>query len=268
MTRNKEIMPADTAQEIVLRADRLKKSFVSGFGKRKESTDAVRDVSFELRRGETIGLIGTSGCGKTTTLRMLLGLLRPDSGSITRNGKISFVGQDPYSSLAPTFTVGQIIAEPLIFTHVYRKYEQCADAVRSAMEAVHLDYDTYAARLPSQLSGGERQRISIARALVLEPDFLIMDEPTSMLDEEVKGKIAEVIQEISDSGRFGVLIVTHDIAIAARLCQKLMVMENGSIIEQDTSGRILTVPQQELTKSLIAVATDVEQYWAKYRALN
>lgn len=261
-------MQNNISSEIVLRADTLKKSFISGCGKRKEITNAVDGVSFELHRGETVGLIGSSGCGKTTTLRMLLGLLKPDFGSITRNGKVGFVGQNPYSSLAPTFTVGQIIAEPLIFTHRYRKYDQCVDAVRAAMEYVHLDYDTYVSRLPSQLSGGERQRISIARALILEPDFLIMDEPTSMLDEEVKGKIAEVIQEISNSGRFGVLLVTHDIAIAARLCQKLMVMENGKIIEQGVSEQIIASPQQELTKSLIDVATDVEQYWARYNNIS
>ena len=259
-------MSKEISSEKVLRANHLKKYFTSGYGKRKETTHAVDDVSFEIRPGETIGLIGSSGCGKTTTLRMLLGLLKPDSGSVDRYGAIGFVAQDPYASLAPSLTVGEIIAEPLIFTHRERRYDTCIDAVRTAMTHVHLNYDTYASRLPSQLSGGERQRISIARALILQPDFLIMDEPTSMLDEEVKGKIAEVIKEISDSGRFGVLLITHDIAIAARLCKRLMVMENGKIIEEGDASMILAAPRQDLTKNLIDVATNVEQFWKRYQA--
>ena len=247
-----------------LRAEKLEKTFVSGSGKRRKIRKAVDGVSFELKRGDALGLIGSSGCGKTTTLRMLLGLLKPDGGSVKRNGKIGFVGQDPYATLAPTFTAGQIVAEPLIFTHSERRYSDCREKLKSSFAAVHMDFDTYENRLPSQMSGGERQRISIARALILEPDFLILDEPTSMLDEAVKGKITEVIQEIADSGKFGVLLVTHDIAVAAQLCKDLMVMENGKIIESGKSGMVLSNPQKELTRSLITVATDVRQYWDTY----
>lgn len=257
-------MGKDSTKEAVLRADRLEKTFISGSGKRKKVVKAVDNVSLELHRGDTLGLIGSSGCGKTTTLRMLLGLLKPDSGQIQRVGQIGFVGQDPYATLAPTFTAGQIVAEPLLFTRQMHRYADCRDQVRQAMNMVHLDFDTYEKRLPSQMSGGERQRISIARSLILNPDFLILDEPTSMLDEAVKGKIADVIQEISDSGRFGVLLVTHDIAVASKLCKKLMVMQEGRVIEEGPAETVLNAPQQELTRNLIAVATDVKGYWEQY----
>ena len=136
--------------------------------------------------------------------------------------------------------------------------------VRQVLELVHLDYETYGERLPSQLSGGERQRVSIARALILQPDFLVLDEPTSMLDEEVKGKITDVIQEITAAGEFGVLLVTHDIAMASRICGRLLVMEDGKVVEEGPTEGIFAHPQAELTKNLIAVATDLKGFWAKY----
>jgi ABC-type glutathione transport system ATPase component len=243
----------------------LKKTFVSGTGKRKKIQKAVDGVSFVLKRGDTLGLIGSSGCGKTTTLRMLLGLLKPDSGQVYCNGQIGFVGQDPYATLVPTFTAGQNIAEPLLFTRQERNYAACREKVRHAMEVVHLDFDTYENRLPSQMSGGERQRVSIARAMILQPDFLILDEPTSMLDEAVKGKITEVIHEIADSGQLGVILVTHDIAVASGLCKWLMVMQDGKVVEEGLSQQVFGNPQQTLTKSLIAVATDVKRYWETYK---
>lgn len=245
----------------VLQAVDLEKSFLSGVGKRRKITKAVNKVSLTLQPGQTLGLIGSSGCGKTTTLRLLLGLLRPDSGRVIRAGSIGFVGQDPYASLAPTLRIEQLIAEPLLFSKRVRRESDCTEAVRDALKLVHLDPDTYASRLPSQLSGGERQRVCIARAMILQPDFLILDEPTSMLDEAVKEKIMDVVAEITRTRMLGVLLVTHDIAVAARVCDRLMVMQDGKVIEQGPSSHILKHPEQKLTQDLIFVATDVRKFW-------
>ncbi|MCI8514531.1 MAG: ABC transporter ATP-binding protein [Lachnospiraceae bacterium] len=252
--------------EAILSAEKLEKTFVSGSGRRRKSVKAADRVSLVLKKGETLGLIGSSGCGKTTTAKLLLGLLKPDRGVVTRRGRIGFVGQDPYACLAPAWEAGRIVAEPLIFSGERGRYEDCREEVRKSLSLVHLDFDVYERRLPSQLSGGERQRVSIARALIFRPDFLILDEPTSMLDEAVKEKIAEVIGEVAAGGDFGVLLITHDIAMAAKLCGRLMVMEEGRVIEEGPSEEILAAPKRELTRNLIEVATDVRKFWETYRA--
>lgn len=250
--------------EAILSAEGLEKRFVRGSGKRKKQVTAVDGLSLILRKGETLGIIGSSGCGKTTTVKMLLGLLKPDKGTVTRRGRIGFVGQDPYASLAPAWRVGQIVAEPLLFSGTHRRYEECREEVQKSLAAVHLAADIYEKRLPSALSGGERQRVSIARALIGRPDFLILDEPTSMLDEDVKGKITEIIGEVAAGGDFGVLLITHDIAMAAKLCGWLMVMEEGRVIEEGPSEELLTAPRRELTRMLVEVATDVKTYWENH----
>lgn len=242
----------------------IKKNFRTRSGHKSIIVNAADDVSLCLKKGDSLGIIGTSGCGKTTILKMIMGLLKPDEGIVSVNGKLGFVAQDPYASLDPSMTIFQVIAEPLIFSGKERFYKNCAAKVSQVMSYVHLDISEYGQRLPSQLSGGERQRVSIARALIFEPDILILDEPTSMLDQAVKESITELIGQIAKSGKFGFLMVTHDIVMSAKVCENLLVMSEGKIVEHGKTAQILTSPQSKVTQSLIEVATDVKKFWKKY----
>ncbi len=241
----------------------VEKSFFARNSRKIKTVKAVNDISFRMEKGDSLGIIGTSGCGKTTILKMIMGLEKQDKGSITVCGRLGFVAQDPYASLDPSMPIYQIIAEPLIFSGKRHSYKNCEAEVSRVMAYVHLDVSKYGARLPSQLSGGERQRVSIARALILEPDLLILDEPTSMLDQEVKESITDLIRGIAKSGKFGFLMVTHDISMSARVCENLLVMSEGKIVEQGKTADILESPQSSVTKILIEVATDVKKFWGK-----
>ena len=229
--------------------------------RRREEVAAVRNVSFVLRPGESLGIIGPSGCGKTTLSRMLLGLMQPDSGVIQRNGTLGFVPQDPYAALDPSMSVLQLVGEPLRYSRKAKNWKQCQEPVRHALSQVALDYKTYADRLPSALSGGERQRISIARALVREPKVLILDEPTSMLDEDAKDEIAGLLRHLSEKEDRAFLLITHDIALSASLCKQLIIMQAGQIIEQGPN--ILECPKTKLARQLVLAATDLKAYWAQ-----
>lgn len=242
-----------------LRVSHIYKTFPAK--RNREAVTAVQDISLSLNSGESLGIIGPSGCGKTTLTRILLGLLSPDSGTIDVTSQIGFVPQDPYASLDPTMTVFQLIGEPLRFSRRARRWKQCTDLVRQAMTWVALDFDSYAQRLPSSLSGGERQRVAIARALVLNPQLLILDEPTSMLDEASKLEIVGLLTHLAEHHNRSFLMVTHDIAISASVCQRLVVMDAGRIIEEGDAQQILNHPRTELAKRLVLVATDLHRYW-------
>lgn len=242
-----------------LRLEHVSKTFPAARG--RESVEAVRNVSLTLSPGESLGIIGPSGCGKTTLTRLILGQLKPDSGTVTVQGRIGFVPQDPYASLDPTMTVARIVAEPLMFTGRARRWRDCEEAVHQVMRHVWLDYETYGKRFPSSLSGGERQRVAIARALVLEPELLILDEPTSMLDQAIKGEIGRLLAELATDQNRSFLMVTHDILLAAEICRCLVVLDHGAKIEEGPVSQILRQPQTELTRKLVLAATDLRQYW-------
>ena len=246
----------------LLTVQNLCKTFYARKYSQKTAINAVCDVSLSLKPGDNLGIIGASGCGKTTLLKMILGLTKPTSGSVTKNALAGFVSQDPYSSLCRAMTIAEIVAEPLIFGGKYRRAAQCVPEVSQALVDVNLPYHTYAARYPHQLSGGERQRVSIARALIASPGFLVLDEPTSMIDFELKTDIMKIIKDMAAKTKTSILLVTHDITIARDLCSTISVMNGGRIIETAASEEIVSNPQHEYTKRLITAGSDIAAYWA------
>ena len=245
----------------LLTVQNLCKTFTHRKASGNMMVNAVCDVTFSLAPGDNLGIIGASGCGKTTLLKMVLGLTHPTSGTVTKNALAGFVSQDPYSSLCQALTVAEIVAEPLIFGGKYRRVAQCTSEISQALEGVQLPYHSYADRYPNQLSGGERQRVSIARALIARPGFLVLDEPTSMIDFELKTEIMHLIKDLAAEIGTSILLVTHDITIAQDMCSTISVMNNGRIIETDTADAIINNPQQEYTKRLITAGSDLTAYW-------
>ena len=244
-----------------LGVEHLSKTFQRRAGGGFETIRAVDDVTFRLHEGQSLGIIGTSGCGKTTLLNLILGLLKPDAGTVHKHAPVGVVGQDPYASLCPTMTVERLVAEPLVFLGRARSYAACRARVEQALDFVQLPLGKFGGRLPSQLSGGERQRVGIARALIVDPVLLLLDEPTSMLDQEVKDGVASVIRSVADTKKTAFLMVTHDVALAARICERILVMDAGRIIEDNTAEGILAHPKSELARDLVRISTDVDTYW-------
>ncbi len=200
---------------------------------------AVRDVAFTIPSGETFGIVGESGSGKSTVLRTIAGLLRPSQGTIRVAGEalgqrrskpqrraLQFVFQDPYGSLHPRQTVDRALREPLAIHRVAEPDR----AIRDVMASVDLG-ETFRFRYPHQLSGGQRQRVAIARALILEPQILLLDEPTSALDVSVQAEILNLLARIRATRGLTSILVSHDLAVVAHLCDRVAVMRRGEIVE-------------------------------------
>jgi ABC-type glutathione transport system ATPase component len=237
---------------------------------------AVREVSLDVRQHEILALVGESGSGKTTLGRCTVGLLKPSAGRVevlgtdiaTAHGaalrrlrrRIGFVFQDPAASLNPRMSVGACIAEPL-FVHDQGTSAERRARVRELLEAVELPAD-YADRYPHELSGGQRQRVSLARALVLGPEFLVADEPTSALDVSVQARVLEVFVRLQHEMGFACLFVTHDLAVVDLLADRIAVMEHGRLVEIGDREQVLRHPAAEYTRNLLAavpVPDPVEQ---------
>jgi len=239
----------------------LSKTFVRKTSAGTEIIRAVDHVSFMMHEGQSVGIIGTSGCGKTTLVNIMLGLIKPDSGHVHKHEPVGVVGQDPYASLRPNMTVEQIVAEPLIFLKKHRKLAECMPRVEEVLNYVKLPREIYGKRLPEQLSGGERQRVGIARALAAHPRLLLLDEPTSMLDRDVKNDVAVLLRDIAVTQNTAFLMVTHDIDLACRVCDRILVMDQGRIIEDRPAAELMKDPHSELAKDLLRISTDVSAYW-------
>ena len=236
------------------------------FGKVKQELKAVDNVSFDIYRGETLGLVGESGCGKTTLGRSLLQLIEHSSGTVEYSGKpldklsgselrhlrtkMQIVFQDPYSSLNPRITVGEAIAEPLRNHRMYSNEKERRETVEQLLEEVGLDRSVFN-RYPHEFSGGQRQRICIARALILKPELVICDESVSALDVSVQAQVLNLLNDLKRKDGYTYLFITHDLSVVKFFSDRIMVMEKGRMVELADADELYSNPQQEYTKRLI-----------------
>jgi len=243
-----------TETEHVLEVENLSVEYqdTTVFGK-KTTFKALTDITFHVNQGEILGLVGESGCGKSTLSKAILGML----GSAKVTGEIrhftkrpQMVFQDPYGSLNPSKEVGWIVEEPL---RVYGKYDAAERKrrVRDMLEHVGLDKE-HADSRPGQLSGGQRQRVSIATALIQRPRFIIADEPVSALDVTIQAQILDLLWDLRRELDLSYLFISHDLNVIYSICDRVMVMEKGRIIEQGTVDEVYDHPKQEYTKKLLA----------------
>ena len=220
----------------------------------KRRRQVLRDVSFSLYKGEILGLVGESGSGKTTLSRAIVGLLHDYEGEIVRNTSTrpQMVFQDPYSSLNPAHTIGWILEEPLKIrggmTSGARKELVC-----QMLERIGLSRD-YANRKPRELSGGQRQRIAIAAAIIAGPELVVADEPVSALDVTIQAQILELLMDLRREFHLSYLFISHDLNVIYQICDRVLVMKNGEIVEENTVQEIFTNPRHPYTKQLLEAA--------------
>ena len=266
------------SDEPLLEVKSLKKYFplkTSFFGKPLSYIKAVDDISFEIPRGSTLGLVGESGCGKTTLGRTILHLTQPSSGSVLYNKKdisklnnkelkamrrkMQIIFQDPYASLNPRMTVGTSIMEPLIIHKLYPTKEQRTARVESLMEQVGLDKDMRN-RYPHEFSGGQRQRICIARAIAIEPEFIVCDESVSSLDVSIQAQILNLLKDLQDKMNLTYIFISHDLTVVKFISDKIAVMNQGKIVEYNDSDEIYRNPKNPYTRKLInAIPSDLKE---------
>jgi len=250
--------------EIFIEIKNLKKYFPvrSGFGK-KAYIKAVDDVSFFIKKGETLGLVGESGCGKSTTGRTIIRLYEPTSGQIIFKGEditkkdmlpyrkyMQMIFQDPYASLNPRMTVGDIIGEP-IEIHNIAKGNEKKERVQELLRLVGLNSE-HANRYPHEFSGGQRQRIGIARALAVEPEFIICDEPISALDVSIQAQIVNMLEDLQQELGLTYLFIAHDLSMVKHISSRVGVMYLGKLVELASSNELYEKPLHPYTQALLS----------------
>jgi peptide/nickel transport system ATP-binding protein len=231
---------------------------------------AVDGVSFELRRGEALAIVGESGSGKSTLAKTILGLHLPTKGEIVFDGRsvhsqedlrwyrsrVGYVQQDPYGALAPFMDVRRVLEEPLLINGMASK-EARVQRIRQVLEEVKLSpVDDFLPRFPHMLSGGQQQRLVVARAMILEPQLIVADEPVSMLDASVRIEILQLLQSLQAKYGLSVIYITHDLSTVRYFCERVFVMYGGMIIEQAPVGDLLHIPRHPYTQALLAAIPD------------
>ena len=255
--------------DILMRVDNLVKHFPITKGLLRKQIGAVRavdGVSFEVKRGETLGLVGESGCGKSTTGRTILQLYRPTSGEVQFDGvnlvklkgedlrmmrrKMQMIFQDPYASLNPRMTVGEIVGEPLLVHNVVTEKE-AKERVKQLLELVKLN-PSFSSRYPHEFSGGQRQRIGIARALALQPSFIVCDEPISALDVSIQAQVVNLLEELQEQFNLTYLFIAHDLSMVRHISDRVAVMYLGVVVELATRDELYNRPLHPYTQALLS----------------
>lgn len=242
-------------EKLVLSVQHVTSGYRDGgvFRRKGPYQEVLHNVTFDVRYGEILGLVGESGTGKSTLARTILGIVKPEAGQVIHYTKRpQMIFQGPYSSLNPAYTVGWILEEPL---RIYGKYDKAERQrrVRDMLERVELPEECLAAR-PSELSGGQRQRVSIATALIQRPKFLIADEPVSALDVTIQAQILKLLKNLRDELELSYLFISHDLNVVYQLCDRVLVMKDGRVVEQGTVDEIFDHPREDYTKQLLAAA--------------
>jgi len=225
----------------------------SGLFGRRGTKEVLHDVTFDVHHGEIVGLVGESGSGKSTLAKMILGMAKPQQGEIVHSTEgPQMIFQDPYSSLNPAYPVSWILEEPLRVRGKWTAQER-RHQVRHMLELVELGEECLNAK-PAELSGGQRQRLSIAAALIQKPKFVIADEPVSALDVTIQAQILKLLKRLRDELDLSYLFISHDLNVVYQLCDRVLVMKDGSLVEQGTVEDIFERPQDTYTRELLAAA--------------
>ena len=261
-----EMPKEETENRPLIEVKGLKEYFNINMGLfRSKPLKAVDDVSFYINKGETLGLVGESGCGKTTVGRTILHLYKPTAGEVWYDGKLiktkqdihefrkkaTIVFQDPYSSLNPRMTVADIIGEPLDIHKLYKTKQERMDRILQLMNYVGLNSE-HAARYAHEFSGGQRQRIGIARALAVNPDFIVCDEPVSALDVSIQAQVINMFDELQDKLGLTYLFIAHDLLVVRHISDRIAVMYLGKMVELAEAQEIYNHPLHPYSKSLLS----------------
>ena len=252
------------SEKTLLEVEGLKKYFQVGKG---QTLKAVDDISFQIKKGQTLGLVGESGCGKTTVGRTLLRIYEPDAGKILFDGKdisrvskkeakeltrrMQMVFQDPYASLNPFFTVGEIVEEGMKIHKMYHRETERMERVYELLEMVGLNKD-HANRFPHEFSGGQRQRVGIARALALNPEFIVCDEPISALDVSIQAQVVNMLMKFQEEMDLTYLFIAHDLSMVRHIADQTAVMYLGTMVEYGSTRDVYEHPVHPYTRGLLS----------------